>query len=46
VRVAQVNAGRDAVVVTAQHPIVVGLTVLGRAGAAVTAAIPDHTRAG
>jgi hypothetical protein len=46
VRVAQVNAGRDAVVVTAQHPIVVGLTVLGRAGAAVTAAIPDLTRAG
>jgi hypothetical protein len=33
-------------VVTANHPIVVGLTVLGNAGASLSAAIPDLSYGG
>jgi hypothetical protein len=33
-------------VITAQHPIVVGLTVLGDAGASISTAIPDPSYAG
>jgi hypothetical protein len=46
VRVALVGARPIPIVVTAQHPVVVGLTVLGIAGAAVSGAIPDLTRGG
>jgi hypothetical protein len=35
-----------ALVVTAQHPIVVGLTLLGPAGASISTAIPDPSYAG
>jgi hypothetical protein len=35
-----------ALVITAQHPIVVGLTVLGNAGASISTAIPDPSYAG
>jgi hypothetical protein len=40
------GAGEPAMVVTAEHPIVVGLTVLGGAGAAVTTALPDLSHGG
>jgi hypothetical protein len=40
ISITRVN-GSAAVVVTAEHPIVVGLTVLGRAGTAMSTAVPD-----
>jgi hypothetical protein len=48
-KILQVVLGRradGALVVTANHPIVVGLTVLGAAGASVSAAIPDPAYGG
>jgi len=47
--VLKVTLGRSAggaLVITAQHPIVVGLTLLGAAGASVSAAIPDPSYTG
>ena len=43
VRLVLLGSGQGATVVTANHPIVVGLTVLGGAGAAVETALPDLT---
>lgn len=40
------RVGSTAVVVTTAHPVVVGLTVLGAAGAAIGTGIPDFTRGG
>jgi hypothetical protein len=44
--VARVNGDSGALVVTANHPVVVGLTMLGGAGASTTAAVPDPAYAG
>jgi hypothetical protein len=46
--IAAARVGRRAIpiVVTANHPVVVGLTLLGDAGAAVSGAIPDFTHGG
>jgi hypothetical protein len=46
VRLVLLGAQQGATVVTANHPIVVGLTVLGGAGAAVETALPDLTHRG
>jgi len=46
VRVVLLGAGQGATVVTANHPVVVGLTVLGDAGAAIATALPDLTHGG
>jgi len=43
VRVALLGDRPIATVVTANHPVVVGLTVLGNAGAAISEALPDLT---
>jgi hypothetical protein len=43
VRLALLGSRSSAGVVTADHPVVVGLTVLGNAGAALSTAIPDLT---
>jgi hypothetical protein len=40
--VADIGAESGALVVTADHPVVVGLTVLGSVGASTSAAIPDY----
>ena len=40
------SGSAGATVVTANHPVVVGLTVLGGAGAAVATALPDLTHGG
>jgi hypothetical protein len=45
VRLAQLGSRPIATVVSANHRIVVGLTVLGNAGAAMSTALPDLTRA-
>jgi Family of unknown function (DUF5719) len=42
----RVSGHRGAIVVTTDHPVLVGLTVLGRAGAAVSTGIPDFTHGG
>jgi hypothetical protein len=46
--IAAARVGRRAipVVVTANHPVVVGVTVLGGAGAAVSKGVPDFTHGG
>jgi hypothetical protein len=46
VRTALLGDRRLPLVVTADHPVVVGLTVLGNAGAAISAAVPDLTYGG
>jgi hypothetical protein len=46
VRLSLLPNRRAAAVLTADHPVVVGLTVLGNAGAAISAAVPDLTYAG
>jgi hypothetical protein len=45
-QIVHLDAQTDAMVVTADHPVVVGLTVLGNAGASTSAAIPDLAYAG
>ena len=46
VKVVLLGSARSAGVVTANHPIVVGLTLLGDAGASVSSAIPDPSYRG
>ena len=45
-RLSQLSSRRVAAVVTGNQPIVVGLTVLGTGGAAISDGIPDLTDAG
>jgi len=40
------SSGQGATVVTANHPVVVGLTLLGADGAAIATALPDLTHGG
>jgi hypothetical protein len=42
-QVTRLSGQADALVVTADHPVVVGVTVLGKAGVAAGAAIPDFS---
>jgi hypothetical protein len=46
IRAARVGTRAVPIVVTANHPVVVGLTVLGTAGAGVSTGIPDFTHGG
>jgi hypothetical protein len=46
IRATRVGTHAVPIVVTANHPVVVGLTVLGTAGAGVSTGIPDFTHGG
>jgi hypothetical protein len=44
--VARIGSETGGLVVTADHPVVLGLTILGSVGASTSAAIPDPSYAG